>query len=370
MLIQDYLKHNSLESLKENYGISYNFYEDLVCLNYSQIDSVKTDPIVMECRGLILEKDTWEVIALPFTRFFNYGEALHITKNFNIEQAIYTEKLDGTLLTVFYYKGKWLFSTRSLIENDKKIGTSDITIKQLYYKIINRYTNFFVKLATEYTYTFEMVSPYNKIITPYSKSDLYLLTVRGMHLKSLKSFKYGIKNIAKEIGCKVPEHYQFSDIRYLNSFVNNLTGLKEGIVGNDKGLRVKFKNAKYVSIAHIKASLNVRAVLTLIYKKETEEFLIHFPEYIPYFEKVEIAWKVYLSYIELDILAFEDYNQKSRKDFATWAVNTVQPAFSFMMYDGKVENFEEYINILIKNKGEKKVFSNLSKNLVVDYENN
>ena len=41
-----------------------------------------------------------------------------------------------------------------------------------------------------------------------------------------------------------------------------------------------------------------------------------------------------------------------------------------MLYDGKAENFEEYIEVFIKNKGEKKVFSNLSKNLVVDYENN
>ena len=33
-------------------------------------------PVVQECRGLLLEEGTWNVVAMPFTKFFNFGEKL------------------------------------------------------------------------------------------------------------------------------------------------------------------------------------------------------------------------------------------------------------------------------------------------------
>src|SRR5574344_1742136 len=48
---------------------------NLVLFKYSQIDSDFFNPIVRECRGIILEKDTWRVVAYPFKKFFNFGEA-------------------------------------------------------------------------------------------------------------------------------------------------------------------------------------------------------------------------------------------------------------------------------------------------------
>ena len=80
MIVQDYLRHpqHTLETLHETYGIRHNVHEDgRVILNYSQIDSydVRFEPIVRECRGLVLDSNNnWALVARAFSRFFNLGE--------------------------------------------------------------------------------------------------------------------------------------------------------------------------------------------------------------------------------------------------------------------------------------------------------
>lgn len=75
MEVQKYLRSGkTLKDLKSELGIIFSEYENLVILNYSQIDSPKFHPITMECRGLILEKDTWDIVSFPFRRFFNENE--------------------------------------------------------------------------------------------------------------------------------------------------------------------------------------------------------------------------------------------------------------------------------------------------------
>ena len=46
----------------------------LVQLSYSQIESSMASPVVQECRGLILEVDTWKLVSFPFRKFFNFAE--------------------------------------------------------------------------------------------------------------------------------------------------------------------------------------------------------------------------------------------------------------------------------------------------------
>ena len=51
-----------LEGLKAFVGVDYKLHPTLplVILDYSQINSPKLHPIVLECRGLVLEMGTWK----------------------------------------------------------------------------------------------------------------------------------------------------------------------------------------------------------------------------------------------------------------------------------------------------------------------
>lgn len=66
---------------------------DLVLLKYDQLNSDLGNEIVQECRGLILDAHTFEVVCYPFNKFFNYGES-HAA-DIDWRTAYVTEKLDG-----------------------------------------------------------------------------------------------------------------------------------------------------------------------------------------------------------------------------------------------------------------------------------
>ena len=112
--VQEFLHGGgTLEELKEKLGIKLTYHptDPLVILNYDQIESPKMDPIVQECRGLVIELHTWNVIARAFNRFFNAEEALDINKNFDWNRFDAFEKADGSLVLVYWYK-EWRINTR------------------------------------------------------------------------------------------------------------------------------------------------------------------------------------------------------------------------------------------------------------------
>lgn len=74
--VQQFLQTKSLEDLTAELGIRVTRHDQLplIILNYDQIESPKANEIVVECRGLVLEEGTWEIVARSFRRFFNFGE--------------------------------------------------------------------------------------------------------------------------------------------------------------------------------------------------------------------------------------------------------------------------------------------------------
>ncbi len=108
--VQKYLKYGkTIEDLAAELGIKSQKHDTLplVILNYDQIESPKTHPIVRECRGLILNSDTYDLVAKSFNRFFNWGEVADELKLFDFSDFYTSTKEDGSLVTLFYFDDKW-----------------------------------------------------------------------------------------------------------------------------------------------------------------------------------------------------------------------------------------------------------------------
>lgn len=106
MKVLDYLNKYGLEKLVEEFSIKVSIDErfpDLRVLNYNQIDSPKNHPIVRECRSLVVKEEsdsgTYSVVSRAFNRFFNQGEN---DVTFKLEDLTIYEKVDGSLISVFY----------------------------------------------------------------------------------------------------------------------------------------------------------------------------------------------------------------------------------------------------------------------------
>jgi hypothetical protein len=97
--LQNFLRENGPDALIKTFGVYYKQhpkYPNLYQFTYDQIeaDAHKAHPVVRQSRGIILDKDNdWGVVARPFDRFFNVGEACAAPVDWKTSRV--QEKVDG-----------------------------------------------------------------------------------------------------------------------------------------------------------------------------------------------------------------------------------------------------------------------------------
>jgi len=163
-----------LEQLKELEKSGYvrsvrHKYLPLTVWNYTpktQYEKAFGDyPVLKMCRGLVLD-DNGKVWARPFSKFFNYEE--HALSELPFDQDIeVTFKMDGSLLIVFRYKDHVVYSTRGSFYSDQAIAGGTL-FRELYDEDM---------IEHGYTYLFEYVSPYNRIVVKYHADNLVHLAL-------------------------------------------------------------------------------------------------------------------------------------------------------------------------------------------------
>ena len=131
---------------------------------------------------------------------------------------------------------------------------------------------------------------------------------------------------------------------------------EEGYVVVDKYWnRVKIKSPSYVNAHRLVNNhvVNKEKVLDLIRANEQGEFLSYFPEYKEIFNKVEKELKIWKEYLKLiEYFVNEVKNKLDRKEFALIIqdIFSYDNAFAFQLYNGIVNNSEEYIEKLTNKK--------------------
>jgi hypothetical protein len=356
----------ALEALEQELGIKSKVYENFFVLNYSQIDSPKTHPIVKECRGLILD-NYLRVLRRPFDRFFNYGEA--DTQNFDFKKSVCIEKVDGSLVPAWWnpYQKKWCFGTRGTAFAECECNSG-----RVFEKIINdcflRNSKEFIANTTFYrgsTYIFELCSPENRVVVPHTDTYLVLLGIRSNNIGFYYDFEfmYEVINELKSQGVNVrlPKTYDISSLDEIQtSFKTERDEVFfEGYVfwNSETDERVKCKNPTYVQIHHLRdnGNLNPKRICELVFANETEEYLSYFAEDKKYFDPWINAYDVMIESIlfTYEVLSKRELTQKEYallvKDypysgimFALRQGKTLEQCFEKMNSEAKVRLLEYF----------------------------
>lgn len=266
LLVQQFLKTKTLRQLEQEHGVEASFSRDKskFSLNYSQINSHPRDELANQCRGLILRfidhdaasldhSGATQICAYPFDRFFNLGDPA--CASLDLESIVVQEKYDGTLCIIYfdYKKSKWCVATRSCPEADILINDFNLTFFELFEKTISQrfdktysFEQFCKYLNKDYTYMFELVSPYNQVVVKYDYMEIFQLGQRNN--LSLK------EEMAS--GALCPRH-KFSTFDKVIEFVNSRNADDyEGVILVDKNFnRVKVKSQQYVLIHRASSNL-------------------------------------------------------------------------------------------------------------------
>lgn len=295
----------------------------LIGLKYSQIDSPKTNPIVRDCRGIVLEKYSWDVVAKPFRRFFNYGEDINNCK-FDWSNFTTTTKEDGSLIILYSYSGRWHVNTSGSFG----LGECNFSGKswtELFWEVSGIEQR---RLDPSLTYIFEMWTPFNKVLRMYPRSFTALLSAFDMTTLDELTIE-AVDGIAGHLGVPRPSHHSFISAAAITSFLRtNSTAdpLFEGVVVRDhNNERLKIKSDTYLANHHLFDNgnvLNPKKMVTFVLSgtKPMGGDIGDFPEVIKVYDEVRLQLDEEF-FLLVDIWE-EARTIESQKEFAGYALKS------------------------------------------------
>jgi len=319
----------------ESKGIDKKTENDIIFLNYSIME--KPNRFNALCRGTIFRNDG-TLLMLPFKRFFNEHEANAANINWQLVKII--EKIDGTMVSAWYDDSNrvWRLSTKKMIDEliVSEFGSgAQIDLAVVFKQFFPNWQN---ALDKKYWYVFELVSPYNRIVTRYDEDrfGLYLLMIRQKQtLDELSPIK--IQDIVKGIAQPrvfTPEYYNIRDRKKIDDLFESKLADWEGVVAiDDNHNRIKIKQVSYVRLHHIVSNVSTKSnIINLILDGEQEEVLSYFPDLKEHFLEIEKR----INKLKSDIATvFGLYNHlETQKEFALKVKDLPYSSFLFRLRRG------------------------------------
>lgn len=320
--LERFVGHSLEEDLKAN--IRPKEKDGMYLYRYSdKVIVPRNHPVLVKCRGLVLDRDG-RVLNYPFDRFFNPHEKE--STDIDWETAQIQEKVDGSLICVFYYNGQWQVTTRgSFYPNPLADADFSLLFKE-------HFTNFDT-LKKNFCYMFELVTDENRIVTWYDESFVVLLGIRS--LETLLEVPYPIVDIAaKALGVRRPHQYEAKNLEECRQLFSKLKDDEEGFVAVDlDSNRLKMKQDSYLALSKIKMLKDddildyVRGLTEL-----DSELLQKDEEIMARMSQIRSEWDEFLQILEM---IFEGLNKSSRKEFALGAITYPFKKFLFQKLDGR-----------------------------------
>lgn len=313
--------------------------EPLTIANYTEICQFERvwNSVTLNCRGLIFNSNTLEIVSRPLPKFFNHDEpnapviGLH-------EAVSVTDKMDGSC-GILYQKpsGGRAISTRGSFHSEQaEHATSLLNTKYVSWEP-----------ADHLTYIWEIIYPGNRIVCDYGDmDDLVLLGAVGISSGKV----YGPNEIPAGELWPGPLTAVFECSSYGEALSMPPREGKEGVViRTTDGRTVKWKQEDYKALHKLVTGLNARAVWQLMVDgKKIKEILDGIPdEFHDWLREVYLSISAEVhSVISACCQEFDDIMEKLEQDveavkdnpkkaFALIAKTSPNKGYLFRLWDGK-----------------------------------
>lgn len=220
----------------------------LTILNYTercQYEKGLWNDVTLQCRGLIHD-DSGRVLARPFRKFFNYGQAegQQIAPD---SPVCVTDKLDGSLGILYPIGNGHAIATRGAFTSEQAEHATEVWLE--------RYADHFTP-PEGWTMLFEIVYPQNRIVLDYGGRD-DLVFLGAVQIASGKTT--GPHSIPAWPG---PRADTFEYASLADALAAPARQNAEGLVIHclTTDTRVKVKQEDYVALHRIVTGLNERTV--------------------------------------------------------------------------------------------------------------
>ena len=249
--------------------------EGYTVINYNVMmaDTFDCD-IRRECRGIIFDTATGEIIRRPFHKFFNVNEREETQDNvvdLSQDHRI-LEKLDGSMIAPFVVDGQLIWGTK-MGATDVAEPVEDFVELNEEYRIFARFT-----IRRGYTPIFEWCSRKQRIVLDYKEDQLILTGIRD--LTTGRYMSHDLMEAHAE-AYRIPTVRTFEPETDMKAFVETVRDLEdvEGfVVRFSDGHMIKLKCDWYVQIHKAKEKiLQDRNIVELILDDKLDDVKAHLP---------------------------------------------------------------------------------------------
>lgn len=319
-------------------------YPELYMFSYSQFNSDFNNDIVKACRGCIVSvENKYEpvMVCTPFYKFGNYGESY--TDKVDYSSATVYDKIDGMLIKLFNYKGKWIWVTNNGWDIDAKLPD---TLESKYFEVESENSKTFIDLIKigfdrvltsdynmnywlkqfdpKFTYMFELISPKARIICDYPDTELYFLGLRCVKTYKEMDPEKAVKIIPVLSAFKRPFkiYIPFLSDSAVLKYCDSIPDIsREGCVVVDKDFkRYKIKCKKYLETKAFKKDTvySYNQIFEGLKNGDIYDSLAYFPEIENRIERVRSIVKEYyntiLEYCKEAKIQYETLLNKNNND--------------------------------------------------------
>lgn len=250
-------------------------------------------------RGIIFERATGRIVAIPFPKFFNVGEMPETRlENLPDEPYLVSKKMDGSLGIIYHYDGEWKVATRGSFTSPQALRGQEI---------LKKYD--MSEVPTELTLLTEIIYPENKIVANYGdKEELVLLAAVNRETQTEVNTKT-LDLVCRDTGMSLVEYYAHS-IEHMIELQQSLPKDEEGfVVRFESGLRIKIKGKEYLRIHKLISCMSPLSFWESMKEgKVNISYLQELPE--EYREEADkMKKKLEKDYQEIYLGACEDYHR-------------------------------------------------------------
>ena len=239
---------------------------------------------------------------------------------FKKEDCIPEQFIEGTMVNCFHYKNEWMIATRWDIGAKSSFYQDlNITFRDMFIDAMNACRVTFAMFDKNYSYSFVLQHPKNRIVVPFTEPHLFLIAKYEM------TKQWGAQEIVctdsfPESKVSIPMRYENVDEHSWGDLIDPYTSINTpytvlGIMlKHPTGIRSKIRNANYEKVRHLKGNApKIQFQYYNLYQKgRVKEFLQYYPEYNQTFWKFRTEltqWtkELFLFYKSIYIQKTADY---------------------------------------------------------------
>lgn len=231
----------------------------LTIWNYSQTTQYdgNWNDVTLQCRGLVTDAEG-NVVARPFRKFFNIEEDKHTpTSEFDVY-----EKMDGSLIIVFWYVGEWVVASRGSFISEQAVAAQ---------KRLNSMDTSGLSIDT--TYLFELTAPWNRVVVDYGNDEkLTLLGAIRTNDETEATYEQ-LEMIANGANFDLVKRYD--GIKDYSTLKGIIKDNQEGfVVRFSNGDRMKIKGEEYLRLHKIMTEVSTKSVWEVLSNGDNMENLL------------------------------------------------------------------------------------------------